>query len=146
MLRSVINLIRDNVAFHRFPITKQVVKFLLVGTLVTAVDFTVYVTLTRGFDWWKQHLLFANACSFIVALTTSFIVNKTWTFRDREGQFQTQYIKFFAVNLIGIATNQSIFFFLTSYLFLYDIFAKAVATAVVVVWNFSMYKFWIFRH
>jgi len=145
MIRDSFELIRNNAIFSRFPTTKQMVKFVFVGSAVTALDFTIYIALTRGFLWWEKHFLLANAVSFIVAVSVSFFGNKTWTFRDREGLYIEQYPKFFAVNLVGITVNQSVLFALTSYLSFYDLFAKIAATAIVVCWNFSMYKFWIFK-
>ena len=44
----------------------QFVRFAAVGPTNTVLDFGVYVALTRGTDWWRDHLVLAATVSFCV--------------------------------------------------------------------------------
>lgn len=121
---------------------RQFMKFSVVGGVNTVVDFGVYLILTRLLD---VPYVLAGALSFTVASTNSYIWNRRWTFRDRETQVVTQYVKFFVVSAVGLGLNAGILFFLVHTWGVHDIIAKAVAIGVVVAWNFSVNKLWIFR-
>lgn len=117
----------------------------MVGVVSTVIDFTVYVSLTRFFPWFKDHYLIANIFSFIIAVTWSFVANKYWSFRNNDRNFQQQYPKFFSVYLLGFAGNQFVLYVLVAWFSVYDIWAKLFASLVIMSWNFLMNKFWTFK-
>lgn len=144
-MAGLINSIRNNYFFKKFPTTKQFVKFCVVGVISTVIDFGIYLSLTRSFEWWREHFLMANACAFIVAVSWSFIANKSWTFRDKTRDIYAQYPKFILVYLIGLIGNQFILYTLVSIFEIYDVIAKAIAVAVILFWNFIANKIWTFK-
>ncbi|MBI4050039.1 MAG: GtrA family protein [Candidatus Doudnabacteria bacterium] len=133
----------------------QFVRFLVIGVLNTAIDFAVlnllsYATgITRG-----NGLIGLNLISFSVAVTNSYFMNKRWTFRyDARGRQTRKYVEFFILTGIGalintaivrvVSTNVEPLFGLSPREWLN--FAKALATGVVLVWNFTGYKFIVFK-
>jgi len=128
--------------FEKYSIIKQFVKFCLVGFTNVFIDFSVYIVLTRFFD--VQYLL-ANIFSFIVAVSWSFILNRTWTFRNTENKVRQQYFKFFAVSLAGLLLNTLILYTLVDFYNFYDLLAKGMAVVLVTFWNFSVNRFWTFK-
>lgn len=123
----------------------QFIRFCLVGLTNTLIDFSVYLLLTRFFGFWSKHYLVANFIAFSTAATWSYFFNKYWTFQDQAKPQAVQFIKFFAVSLIGLCINETILFSLVHFLKLYDLIAKACAIAVVTLWNFSANKYWTFK-
>lgn len=121
---------------------RQFTKFALVGVLNTAIDFSVYTSLTRLAHW---HFLVANATSFLVAVTFSFLLNSRWTFRDRPGNRRRQYLLFFLVNLIALGLNETLLATFVHVAHVHDLLAKAAATVVVLFWNFFANRAWTFR-
>jgi putative flippase GtrA len=128
---------------HR-PTAGEFFRFCLVGGLNTALDFTAYVVLTRGFDFWGRHIVLAAAASFVLAATSSFMLNTFWTFRAASSGWHRRAPKFFTVAVGGLALNAFILATLTV-LGVWDILAKCIATATVLVWNFSLQKRWTFK-
>jgi hypothetical protein len=59
----------------------QLGKFCAVGAVGYVVNLVVYATLLHaGF-----HYLLAATCSFLVAVSSNYLLNRLWTFRDRRG-------------------------------------------------------------
>ncbi len=129
---------------------RRFAKFGLVGISGFVVDFAVL-----NFLLVRLHLPpgFANACSFSVAVTNTFIWNRLWTFPEsRQRPLGTQMAQFFLVNLIGLGINTLTF--LGSYALLwrhlftsgaaYNL-AKMTASGVALFWNFGVNRMWTWR-
>jgi len=126
---------------------RQFVKFALVGLFNTGVDWVIFsilrVPLSGRGQWGRQ---LAKAGSFIVAATSSYILNRHWTFRSTDKQIARQAARFMAVSLIGLVANNAIFYVVTSpnLLRFPDIYGLIIATAGVTFWNFFANKRWTF--
>jgi putative flippase GtrA len=130
---------------HR--LVRQFLKFAVVGTIGAGVDFGILTALVELF---YLNLYVANTVSFTAAVLSNYLWNSFWTFGDLPKQHGRQLVQFFAVSLIGLFINQAILYFF------YDIAglhvfrfgylaAKALATIVVLFWNFAANKLWTFR-
>ena len=125
------------------------IKFAIVGTSGTVVDFTTLniVHLMLGVS-----LFMSNIISFSVAVVNNFIWNRLWTFPEsRERPFGTQLLQFAAVNVVGLVINQTVFLTLNHFLFEpwlgelgYNV-AKACAIIVVLFWNFGINRIWTYK-
>lgn len=122
----------------------QFVRFAVVGTINTVADFSVYVLLTRSSVFWGSHLVSAAVVSFSVGVVSSFILNNFWTFRLSGTNWRARIGKFSAVAMGGMLLNAAILhmFIRTG---MYDLLAKAIATVLVMGWNFALQKMWTFR-
>jgi putative flippase GtrA len=95
----------------------------------------------------------ANAIGFCAAVLSNFTWNRLWTFPEsRERNLGTQLLKFATVNVTGLLINTAIVVGLGQYVLQYLLperlsynIAKAIATAVVLFWNFGMNLIWTFR-
>lgn len=127
---------------RRTEIFRQFIKFCLVGTFNTALDFAIYLFFTRILGW---YFFYANLVSILVAMTSSFILNKYWTFRDKDKDLQKQYLKFVVVNVVYFCLYNSILFSLVHWLKVFDLLAKVCAVAVGLFWNFFANRYWTFK-
>ncbi|TSC96058.1 MAG: putative membrane protein [Parcubacteria group bacterium Athens1014_10] len=125
------------------PAIRQFVKFCFVGGFNTFLDFFIYTILTRFAHF---YFLLANLFSICASATSSFFLNKKWTFKNKDNKVKEQYLKFWGIIIVGAGFNQAILFFLVKYLGVYDLLAKAVAVAVLLFWNFFMGKYWVFKN
>lgn len=128
-------------------LVRQFLKFAVVGTIGAAMDFGILTALVELFH---LNLYVANTVSFTAAVLSNYLWNSFWTFGDLPKQHSRQLVQFFAVSIIGLFINQAILYFF------YDIAglhvfrfgylaAKAIATIVVLFWNFAANKLWTFR-
>jgi putative flippase GtrA len=124
-------------------------RFLAVGTLGTLLDFGALSSLkTLGLA-----TLLANSLSFSAGLVNNFTLNRIWTFSDRLcSDWKRQFLQFTSVSLVGLALNNTLVMLLEvplgEWLGVADygyLPAKAVATAVVVFWNYFANRYWTFN-
>lgn len=140
ILRIIVAVLPDR---HR-ETARQLAKWCLVGVVNTAVDFTVYVLLTRFTGFWHGRLVAAAVVSFICGMVSSFILNNFWTFRHDVEGWERRIPKFLVVAFGGMAWNALLLAGLLR-LGVYDLIGKLVATVCVTAWNFTMQKAWTFR-
>jgi len=130
---------------ERFPKSYEFFKFALVGAFNTFLDFGVYIGLTRLFSFWATYYLGANFVSFAIATSSSFFLNKYFTFCNDSKEMGEQYMKFWLVALVYIIIVQIILFITTAYFGWHDILSKILATIIGLFWNFYAHKYWSFR-
>ncbi|HAO81102.1 MAG: GtrA family protein [Parcubacteria group bacterium GW2011_GWD2_43_10] len=119
-------------------------RFLTIGTINATVDFLVYLSLTRGFDYWAEHYLQANFFAFLIANFNSFIWNKFWTFSARQGNPFRQYLEFLSVSLVYLAFIQAGLWLLVSRWGVFDLVAKVVVIGLGMFVYFVVLRHWVF--
>ncbi|MBO4307817.1 MAG: GtrA family protein [Bacteroidales bacterium] len=116
-------------------------RFCVVGFSGTAIDF--------GLTWlckeiFKIPKFIANTIGFVVAATSNYILNRIWTWGSQNEQVGVEYVKFFAVSLIGLGLNTLILYILNEKLKWNFYLSKVFATGVVMLWNFFANNFFTF--
>lgn len=116
-------------------------KFCVVGFSGTAIDF--------GLTWlckeiFKIPKFLAKAIGFVVAATSNYILNRIWTWGSTNEQVGVEYVKFFAVSLIGLGLNTLILYIFNEKLKFNFYLSKVFATGVVMLWNFFANNFFTF--
>ena len=140
---------------RRIAFGYQFTKFVLVGGLNFLIDLGVLNLLifstgiTSGF-----YAVSFKAVAFLVAVTSSFLWNKFWTFRSLSIEHVgAQFAEFFAVTAVGFLINVGSFALLNDFIgpqagIDAKTWASVAATGAGVtglVWNFLGYKFFVFR-
>ncbi len=123
-------------------LVKQFLKFAVVGTIGFGVDFGILITLLNFFH---VNVYVANTVSFTTAVLSNYLWNSLWTFGDLPKRHGRQLVQFFVVSIIGLLINQTILYFFYDLVGLHVLVAKAIATIVVLFWNFAANKLWTFR-
>ena len=121
---------------------RQFIKFGLVGTSSTLIDWGIYLILTRFLG---VYYLMAKILSFSVAVLNSYIWNRRWTFRSNDPKKLREFIKFLTIAIIGVVINSSIMYLSVEHLKLHDIYGLTLATAIVMFWNFLANKYYTFK-
>jgi dolichol-phosphate mannosyltransferase len=119
----------------------QLAKFCTVGASGYVVNLAVYTALLH---WAGLHYLAAAACSFVVAVTNNYTLNRLWTFRGSRGHFGYQGLRFLVVSLAALAANLVCLRVLVAF-GLGKVVAQAVAIVLVTPLNFVGNKLWSFR-
>ena len=99
---AILSRIKPRIGAARFAVLMEFLRFGVVGTIGFVVDTAVlYAGLALGLG-----LYGGRAVSYLVAATTTWALNRLWTFRGRgEGPAHQQWALFLLVNLIGFAMN-----------------------------------------
>ena len=132
----------------------QIGRFLVIGVLNTLIDLGVLNGLILLFDSGINTYLYLvfKTISFLAAVTNSYYFNKNWTFNSKASD-RTNFIYFIFVSVIGLIINvitaTAIFNLLTALNLNHILFSinvgAIIGTAVVLIWNFIGYKFFVFK-
>ncbi len=138
----------------------QPIRFLIIGSVNTVIDFTILNTLVSGFEFDRIR---ANIVSTTIAMAFSFWANRTLVFKSDSKRYQNEAALFIAGTLFGLYFIQSIVIYLLTELWTAPLDslanlitvvdssvvltngAKAVATVATLFWNFIFYKYVVFK-
>lgn len=151
---------------------KRFVKFAMVGTIGMLVDFVVFniakpiletipSLLAEVSPEVTQASLLAQGFSFVAAVTSNFVLNRNWTFKDsRSKRLRVQITQYLIVNTMGLIIRTPIFAVLgglfhayldtlqlpfgVNAVWLAHNLALAGAIGVVLLWNYFVNRKWTF--
>lgn len=100
--QAILTRIESMIGAARFGVLMEFLRFGVVGTIGFVVDTAVlYAGLALGLG-----LYGGRAVSYLAAATTTWALNRLWTFRGRgDGPVHQQWALFLVVNLVGFAMN-----------------------------------------
>jgi putative flippase GtrA len=130
----------------KHEIVKQFVKYGVVGVLNVAIFFAIY----DGLRLADTSTLVARAAAFVTTSFISFRLNKSWSFRDpRRHAVVRQYFSFLGFTAVGFALHTVLFTLfripLKRFGLLGENLALLCALPFSVLWNFTGYRYWVFR-
>lgn len=131
------------------------VKFAVVGALNTAVDFVAFNVLATLLG---VPVVPANVVSYAIGIVNSYVWNRAWTFGDRRSErARAEFVRFVAASIAGLGINTALVW---GALALYRALApsglpapdgatahavaKALATAGSLVFNYTVFRTWVF--
>ena len=130
-------------------------KFILIGVLNTAIDFTVLNMLVFAFGIGTNGWLYLpfKTFSFIVAVVNSFLCNKFWVFGHTKHFDIRELVLFLSVSGVGLMINVIAAFSIFQLLGNSQVVSPHVAanigalagTIIVLLWNFYGYKLVVFK-
>lgn len=122
---------------------KHISRFGLVGVLNTIIDFLAFSICSglMGINYIPSQVV-----GYSFGVTNSFILNKKWTFDDRNSSKKTfrVLIQFIAVNLISLGITLIAMNFLVKNLRLNIYLSKVIVIFIAQIANFLGYKLWVF--
>lgn len=128
----------------RPPISATQLRFGIVGIANTLVDALGYaILLALGLP-----LFVANFISTSSGMLLSFTLNRSFTFRAKDGDLRRQALLFFAVTAFGLWVVQFLIILLVSGLLpgVNALIPKGAGILVGLVWNYVLYHKVVFRH
>ncbi|MFC6098938.1 GtrA family protein [Olivibacter domesticus] len=121
---------------------QKFIKFGIIGGIGFILDFA-FTYLFKEKIGANQYL--ANGIGFSVAVVNNFYLNKSWTFANKGTKIGVQFGYFLLFSIIGLALNSLFLFLFTQYASLHFYLSKAMAIALVFVWNFSINNYITFK-
>lgn len=122
---------------------KQAAKYYAVGASGVLVNLGLLFYLTEFVGLW-YFLSYTLAIS--ASITSNFILNKFWTFRDSINSQRTivMYVKFVSVSLLGMAIQLGTVYLLVESLSVYYMLAAIVSITIAGGINFMINRRWTF--
>ena len=90
--------------------------------------------------------LFGQFTGFSLAVVNNYLLNKYFTFQDRNTQLATQFLKFFVISIIGLALSNLFLYLVQKNAKLNFYLSKAIVIGLVFTWNFSANSLYTFNH
>lgn len=123
----------------------QFFRYLFVGGIATVVDWGVLMALT---ELLQLHHLVSAIFAFVAGLGTNFLLSKLLVFRASEAKTNSllEFLGYALIGVIGLGMTELIMFLFTDGLSLHYMLSKAIATAVVLVWNYLARKLLLYKN
>lgn len=119
----------------------QFLKFVMVGTLNTALGYAVIFACMYLLG---LSAVLSNVTGYLFGLTFSYALNRNFTFKSTS-KSKTELVRFLFVFLVAYFANLGVLLALLRYAEMNEGFAQVLAGAVYVVTSFLMNKYYVFR-
>jgi putative flippase GtrA len=146
-MRAFYGDLRMRALYRRWQvIVHELAKFGIVGAFNTVLDFGVFNLLRAGFHVGP---LTSSTIALVIAATSSYFMNRHWTFRHRaRSGVGREYSLFFLLNGIGLGLQLTCLavshYGLGFDSLVADNIAKAVGLVIGTIFRFTTYKRWVF--
>jgi putative flippase GtrA len=121
---------------------KQLHGYLWVGGIAFVIDAGLLLLLVKA----GLYYIAANTVSFMIANVFNFFAGHYWVFhgsRESGGIFQS-YVGVLAISVAGLVINDAVMYVAVDHVALSVLFAKVLATIIVLFWNFGARKRWVY--
>lgn len=119
---------------------RQFLGFAGIGAIGTAGHYLALIGLVQLLG---MSPVSASAVGFMIGALINYLLNYKFLFRSRKRHSESM-SKFFAVALAGLVLNALVVSYGINAMYLHYVVAQFFATAIVLVWNFSINRIWTF--
>jgi putative flippase GtrA len=139
-MKSLLHRIRA--VWYSRPIVLKMLSFGVIGLGNTVIDFGVF---TLAYKVLELPLVASNVLAWLVAVSGSYVMNTTFTFRAESGRVlsSNDYLRFVVSGVLGVVATTTTLVVLSHYLPV--ITAKLISILVGFAVNFAMSHFVVFR-
>jgi len=124
---------------------KEVILYLVFGVLTTLVYFIIYTVCTRVI---LIDIFTSSVIAWIIAVTFAYITNKAYVFESKNLSTKMlikEISAFFIARIFSLVVDISIMYIGVNLLFIFDMYVKLVSQVFVVLMNYLLSKFLIFK-
>ncbi|WP_174728990.1 GtrA family protein [Mesobacillus harenae] len=125
---------------------KQIINYLIFGVLTTLVNFTVFIA---SFKLLNINYQTSTVIAWFLAVLFAFITNKLFVFNSRSFSLQSlsrEFLTFSAFRILSLGIDLSIMFIMIDLLTAGEIFSKITANVIIVFFNYTASKSYIFKN
>jgi len=127
---------------YKKHIISEFFKFAFVGLIGTFVNIIMLYLLTEGMS---IYYMLSAVISFIVAMTSNFILNKIWTFNEKiKVGMGKKYMQFSLVSIFSLAVNLIFLYLFTEVFGIYYLISQVLSIGITLIINFLGNKIWTF--
>lgn len=129
---------------HSF-MKKQILWFLVVGSIGFIIDGGGLFILTSFFDWSP---IYARVISMPLAIIATFVLNRSLTFKDKSKALGRSFATYVTANAVSQGINFGLYTALVlsvSSLYEVPMIALVMSSAVAMVFSFLLSKYWVFK-
>ncbi|QEY34904.1 GtrA family protein [Caproiciproducens galactitolivorans] len=133
----------------RFLTTPEMISYIVFGVLTTIVNIVSYGLLRPVIHWNSQwDVLTANTIAWILSVAFAFITNKLYVFQSKSfaaGLLMRELASFVGARLFSLAVDSLGMYLMVTVLSWNDWIAKIIMNVIVVIINYVLSKWFIFK-
>ena len=125
----------------------EIIRYLIIGVLTTIISLLIYygLTLTILDPKVAFELQVANIISWIGAVTFAYFTNKYYVFKDKEISNKSGMIKFYLSRIVTLLIDMLLMYIFVTRLSFNDKIIKIIVQVIVIVGNYVLSKFFVFK-
>lgn len=123
---------------------REVVLYLFFGGIAFFLNIILFYLFTVQIG---INALTGNIICWIICVLFQFVTNRTWVFRANSGESdqKVQLVEFFSGRLLTLLMEELILFVFINKLHLQEMAVKIAAQVFVIIANYLLSKFWVFK-
>lgn len=119
----------------------QFLRFATVGGIATGIHYFILVVLVHSAN---MNAVWASTIGFAISALFNYLLNYRYTFQSNV-EHKRAIIKFFLVASVGLIVNSLTMHMLIELVGAHYLLAQLMATALVLLWNFTGNRLWTFK-
>lgn len=123
---------------------QQLIRYVFWGVIATGVNFIIYISCRKLF---AISVVTSNIIAWVLSVAFAYFTNERWVFAnsDNEGHRLQQLFEFYAGRLFSLAVEEVILIVFINILGANDGIVKLLAQILVIIINWVISKFWVFK-
>lgn len=121
---------------------KELFMYVVFGILTTLVNIIVYLFFAKVLN---VNYLYSNIIAWILSVLFAYITNRIWVFESTSKNIIGEISLFFGGRLFSGVLDTALMFVFIDLLMLGDLFSKIIIQIIVVIINYLLSKFIIFK-
>lgn len=123
------------------PKFAQFRRYVIVGLASFVLEYGLFALCLKGLGW---SYLAANTLVYPVVCLVNFALNRQWTFAA-SGNVLAQALRYLALLAFNLVAGNAVLYLLCDGLGVDALIAKIAVMALIVLWNFGIYKWLVYR-
>lgn len=124
--------------FSKLIERKELLSYIIIGTLVTALDWAIFaITL----NWLGLHYQLCLVLGFIIGGITHYSLNKLFTFKCRSTAITSQFSVYILMISLSLLCNMGVMALLVNWLAINKIILRITTTLIMVMPNYLVHKY-----
>lgn len=123
---------------------QQLAKYVFWGAIATGINFIIYIVCRELF---AICVVISNIIAWVLSVAFAYFTNEKWVFAnsDNEGHRLQRLFEFYVGRLFSLGVEEVILIIFINVLGANDCIVKLIAQILVIIINFWISKFWVFK-
>ena len=121
---------------------REIILYVIFGVFTTLLNLVIFLLFTRGFH---VNYIISNIIAWIISIFFSYVTTRTWVFESENTNIIAECALFFGSRFFAGAVETGLLFVFIDIMSMSDFISKVITQVIVVVLNYVMSKFMIFK-
>lgn len=124
---------------------EELIMYLIIGVLITIINYVVFAILVNGI---KLEMHISNIIAWVISVICAYFSNKLWVFKSKSFKLEVivkEILSFGAARVFSLLVEEVILYIFVNKLGMEKLIIKLVANIVVIIINYILSKFIIFK-